>query len=157
MTKIIIVATDLDNGIGKNGSIPWYVSNDLKFFKKITSQGNNALVMGRKTWDSLPTKPLPNRLNVVVSSKNLNINAITLNEIPFDLPGHDLDNIFYIGGSQIYEQVISHVDIIFMTKIYGRFNCDRFFPKLDEFKLVESSGKRKGELNYEMQIYRRIR
>ena len=62
----LIWAQDENGGIGKNGKLPWYISEDLKKFKKITS--NSTIIMGRKTWESLPMKPLPNRDNIVLSS-----------------------------------------------------------------------------------------
>ena len=65
----MIVAVDLNNGIGKNGTIPWKIPDDLKRFSKLTKgSGNNAMIMGRKTWESLPKKPLPFRDNLILSS-----------------------------------------------------------------------------------------
>ena len=64
----LIWAQDKNGGIGKDGKLPWHISEDLINFKKITS--NNTIIMGRKTWESLPKKPLPNRRNIVLSSKN---------------------------------------------------------------------------------------
>ena len=61
----LIWAQDYDGGIGKNGQLPWYIPEDLKNFKKITL--DSTIIMGRKTWDSLPFKPLPNRRNIVIS------------------------------------------------------------------------------------------
>ena len=62
----LIWAQDTNGGIGKDGKLPWHVSEDLKNFKKITSQ--HPVIMGRKTWDSLPIKPLPNRRNIILSN-----------------------------------------------------------------------------------------
>ena len=72
----LIWAQDNNGGIGLNGQLPWHISEDLKNFKKITS--NSTIIMGRKTWDSLPKKPLPNRENIVMSSSNIP-NAISFN------------------------------------------------------------------------------
>ena len=63
----LIWAQDINSGIGKNGKLPWHISVDLKNFKKITL--NSTVIMGRKTWESLPIKPFPNRENIVLSSK----------------------------------------------------------------------------------------
>ena len=62
----LIWAQDKNGGIGKDGKLPWHISEDLKNFKKITS--NHPVIMGRKTWDSLPIKPLPNRRNIILSN-----------------------------------------------------------------------------------------
>ena len=72
----LIWAQDNNGGIGLNGKLPWHISEDLKNFKKITS--NSTIIMGRKTWDSLPIKPLPNRENIVMSSDNIK-NVISFN------------------------------------------------------------------------------
>ena len=64
----MIWAQDTNNAIGKNGALPWHFSEDLKNFKKLTT--GHTIIMGRKTWDSLPIKPLPNRRNIVISSTN---------------------------------------------------------------------------------------
>ena len=72
----LIWAQDVKRGIGTNGKLPWHIPEDLKNFKKITS--NATIIMGRKTWDSLPVKPLPNRRNIVLSkTKNLNIETFS--------------------------------------------------------------------------------
>ena len=65
----LIWAQDQNGGIGKDGKLPWHISEDLQNFKKITS--GSPIIMGRKTWESLPFKPLPNRRNIVLSSKQL--------------------------------------------------------------------------------------
>ena len=68
----LIVACSNNYGIGNNGKLPWNIPNDLKRFSKLTKgNGNNAIVMGRKTWDSLPIKPLPNRINIIYTVNNV--------------------------------------------------------------------------------------
>ena len=69
MSINIIAAMAKNRVIGLNGQIPWHISKDLKYFKKMTSGKNSAIVMGRETWDSLPIKPLPNRRNFVLTKK----------------------------------------------------------------------------------------
>ena len=65
----MIVACRSNNGIGFQNSIPWFIKSDLKYFSKLTKgNGNNAIVMGRKTWDSLPLKPLPKRENIIITN-----------------------------------------------------------------------------------------
>ena len=73
----LIVAVDKNNGIGKNNKIPWYFSEDLKYFAKMTKGGgNNAIIMGRKTYESIGNYPLPKRTNIIISSsyKNISLN-----------------------------------------------------------------------------------
>ena len=70
MSINIIAAMAKNRVIGINNKIPWYIPNDLKYFKKLTTGNKSAVVMGRKTWDSLPIKPLPNRRNYVLTKKN---------------------------------------------------------------------------------------
>ena len=157
----IITAIDQDNGIGKNNSIPWNLPTDLKHFKDITN--DSYIIMGHNTWNSLPKKPLPNRINVVISSTqqldvNLNISIVKYNSdkiicsefniiYVFDsfekalccIYSSDCNKkIFIIGGTQLYEEAIKHDDCtkIHLTKIYNKYNCDRFFPKIPyNFKL----------------------
>ena len=148
MKNIIVVATDLDNGIGKNNSIPWYIKEDLQYFKKLTL--NNTVIMGRKTWESLPIKPLPDRLNVIVSSSPMVIpNVLIVKNLNHEYPNLN----FYIGGQQIYDHAIHFCDTIFRTLVYGHFDCDRFFPPFD-FDLI-SSVKHEGILPYEFQVFRK--
>lgn len=137
-----IVAVDNNWGIGSNGDLLEHIPDDLKFFKEITT--GHVVVMGRKTWDSLPTKPLPNRFNVIVTRnpehfhnfKNENAcymslglqETINLIRDPFRL-----NNVFIIGGGEIYKQLLPFCNRVYVTKIYtDHENVDTFFPNLDE-------------------------
>lgn len=150
MKNIIIVATDLNNGIGKNNTIPWHIKEDLQNFKQLTT--NNTIIMGRKTWESLPIKPLLNRLNVVVSSQKIILpkDVLLFDSFPEELPNLN----FYIGGQQIYEQAITFCDTVYRTLVHGHFDCDRFFPSLNGFELI-GSVKQTIVLTYEFQIFRK--
>lgn len=139
-----IVAVDNDWGIGYKGDLLEYIPNDLKHFKKLTT--GNVVVMGKNTWDSLPNKPLPDRLNVVIDfvkginyiddaiygnlkdvvgmMKFSNEKAIALNEE---------SNWFIIGGGSIYKQLLPYCDRVYITKIYKNHeNIDTYFPNLDK-------------------------
>lgn len=133
----IIAAIDLDNCIGSDGKIPWHLSFDMKRFKAITM--GHAVVMGRKTFDSLGNKPLKGRMNivmtrddtyshegiVVVHSKEELINLVLDEEFIED-------EIFIIGGSEIYNQFIDYVDKIYLTRVRTRAeHPDAFFPDID--------------------------
>lgn len=161
----LIVAYDSKNGIGKDNNIPWHIPEDLKYFQSITmGNGNNAVIMGRITWESIPHKfrPLKKRHNIVISKSNPNyypnldsaLNAVE--RIP------DLETIFIIGGEMLYNEAINHpnCDKIYVTKIDGDYNCDKFFPIIDlkKFQLVEESLNKKSNnsINYKYQIYTAI-
>ena len=137
----IIVAHDLNYGIGVNNQIPWHLPVDMSYFKEKTTASEeskkNAVIMGRKTWESIPEKfrPLPNRLNIILSKTQSKIDGIdTSNSFDDALQicneNKTIDNIFVIGGSQIYEEAIKHkqCDTLFITKVYKSCECDAFFP-----------------------------
>jgi dihydrofolate reductase len=155
----VIAAIDNKNGIGINNDIPWHLSEDLKHFKKVTStttsaSTKNIVIMGRKTWDSLPEKykPLPNRINFVLSrQKSLQLPAKThlfsnLNEALekySDLKTkQQADQCFIIGGAQIYKTSIKHPSCnkLFITHIQHNFKCNCFFPEFtQDFKQTKKS------------------
>ena len=151
----IIVAFDSQYGIGKKGQLPWELPSDLKHFKEITSNVSrpgkkNAVIMGRKTWDSLPPKfrPLPGRVNLVLSKeRKLNLPAEVLcaqglEEALSELSTSIIENIFVIGGAQIYAQAINHplCQKIYVTHVQGDYSCDAFFPPISrEFFPISAS------------------
>ena len=132
----IIVAMGANNEIGLDGKMPWnHFSDDLKRFKSITM--GNTIIMGRKTYESIGSKPLIGRKNIVLSHDNdylLSIvggNVYGAVSIPEALD-YFCEDVFCIGGSQIYRQTIDLVDKIYITQIYKSFEADTFFPKLDD-------------------------
>ena len=185
--NLIVAYCKKNNGIGFNNKIPWYLKSELNYFKEITTKKrenqefNNIVIMGRKTWDSLPRKPLPNRTNVILS-QNLDIES--RNEImknyedtfvrsnifaylsEISSSGHiENTNIFVIGGSQIYENIMaasSNEDFnyninIYATEIYTEFECDTFFPKINDetFALTHvSEFKKEKGIYFRHKIYK---
>ena len=133
----LIVATDEDNGIGKNNSIPWRCKEDLRFFSKTTrGNNNNAIIMGRKTWDSLGNKPLPMRDNYILSRSFLtNVEYETafaytnINKLIHICCKKNYDDVWIIGGAEIYNLFLQTniVSELYITKIKGNYNCDTFF------------------------------
>lgn len=124
-----ILAADTNWGIGKDGTMPWpHNSEDLKWFKECTL--NSTVIMGRKTWDSLPFKPLPNRQNVVVS-RQLDIdkykNTVIIDIDTLRNTKRSLD-CWIIGGSQLIETVLSSIDEIWISRINEVYSCDTFLP-----------------------------
>ena len=133
-----IVAVDSNWGIGYNGDLLESIPADLKHFKEITS--GHTIIMGRKTWDSLPKKPLPNRTNIILSREygitfdtDTQIGYMNLKWLYRMLENIDADKeIYVIGGGQIYKELLSLCDRIYVTKIYKEHeNVDTYFPNLD--------------------------
>tara|TARA_B100001115_G_C15812860_1_gene403205 strand:+ start:720 stop:1199 length:480 start_codon:yes stop_codon:yes gene_type:complete len=147
----LIWAQENNGGIGKNGQLPWYNPEDLKNFKKLTL--NSTIVMGRKTWESLPFKPLPKRRNVVFSSRILeDVETYNnINQFMKKLDAESIKKIFIIGGSSIYKVFYEFATHLHMTIVNDITDgIDTFFPinnieiknkfqKIDEIKLNEKS------------------
>ena len=125
----LIWAQDQDGGIGKNGKLPWHVSSDLKNFKKVTL--NSTVIMGRKTWESLPMKPLPNRENIVLS-KTLVTEVLTFKsyeECMKDLQKKNVSKVFIIGGRSMYQLFFDRADFLHITNIkLFEEGINEFFP-----------------------------
>lgn len=135
ITKKIIVAVSENNVIGKDGEIPWHFPEDLKHFKEKTT--GNSVVMGRKTFESLPEefRPLPNRKNIVLTRKGLEKTFEDLEEAKgfeqaWELAREYSDTVFVIGGETVYRDSIPYVDEILLTRIHEEYEGDTFFPKL---------------------------
>jgi len=161
MTLAHIVAASENNVIGAAGLLPWSIPEDLKFFRDTTR--GHAVIMGRKTYESLG-KPLPNRLNVVVSrQKDYSVpGAIvvaTLEEAYAVCKEHVAkwgELVFIIGGGEIYKQSLKDVDLIYLTRIHLPYPGDAKYPELELSKFNEIS-KRKcaGNPAYTFITYRR--
>lgn len=125
----IIVATDMECGIGLDGTIPWKCPQDMRFFKETTTGG--IIIMGRKTLESFPNgKPLPNRTNVVLTSKtpdNPVEGVVYVNSKEEALEWLGGRDAFIIGGGSIYELFADEVERILETDIDGVFGCDTYF------------------------------
>ena len=160
-----IVAVDENFGIGFNGDLLEHIPEDLKHFKELTS-GHN-VVMGRKTWNSLPKKPLPNRHNLVIT-KDPSIYELTnevwfytLRQIEVLMLKNKNVNYFVIGGGQIYEKLLPICDKVYLTKIMvSHENVDTYFPNIelmDNWKCVEQSEiKQYNDISYQFKTYSRI-
>jgi len=135
-----IFACDDNWGIGKDGDLPWPKNPaDLKWFRECTDA--QAVVMGRKTWESLPVKPLPNRLNFVITSTSMehhnprphgnysgsNVNRIIKDVIEARYGG--IDDVWIIGGSQLLLGCLDVVDEIWLSRISGTYECDTYLPR----------------------------
>ncbi|MCB9819966.1 dihydrofolate reductase [Candidatus Nomurabacteria bacterium] len=130
--KSIIVAMDKNNGIGAKGDLPWGRSlpDDLAHFKKLTTGGS--VIMGRKTFESIGSKPLPNRENIVVSSRPTGVQGVlTARSMPAALALARYE-VFFIGGEDIFLEALNEVDAIHATMIDAEFpEADVFFPQIN--------------------------
>ncbi len=125
MKLIIIVAHDPNLVIGKDGSLPWHYSEDLKFFKRTTMGA--PLLMGRVVFEELNEKPLPGRENVVLSRSKSYDHVKTFGSIDDALEYlSDRDEVFVIGGGEIYRQMIDIVDELVVTEIKKEYEGDTF-------------------------------
>ena len=133
MTISIIVIIGRNNEIGKGNQLLCHLPADLKHFKEITS--GHTIVMGRKTFESLPKGALPNRKNIVISrNPELKIEGATVySSLDYALLKLiDDEEVFIIGGAQIYEQTLPVADKLYLTKIHAAFpEADTFFPPID--------------------------
>ena len=175
-----IVAVSLNNGIGKNGDLPWRLAKEMKQFAKITSMTanpamQNAIVMGRKTWLSIPEKrrPLANRLNVVLSKTLQSDDELKaphhvfgdlVEAIDFLNKQPQIESIFVIGGERVYRSILelNLCDRVYLTRVLKEFDCDAYYPQLDtsRFSLVQSDEvpagvQEENGLQYECQVYER--
>lgn len=163
-----IVCVDKNWGIGYKGELLSYIPEDMKFFKEMTT--NSVVIMGRKTYDSLPVKPLPNRTNIVITSKvnghEINEDGVMFVSLEFiklylqTLSPISPINYYIIGGGQIYEELLQYCHTSYVTKINCAYkNVDIYFPNLDKMKdweeWIEESDEKKEYhgLEYEFCVY----
>ncbi|MBD9525677.1 dihydrofolate reductase [Paracoccus sp. PAR01] len=129
----LIVARARNSAIGKDNQIPWHSPEDLKMFQRETTGG--AVIMGRRTWDSLPFKPLKNRLNIVVS-RDASLAEHVASSVPEAIAmAHEAgyNRIYGIGGEAIYREMLPLADRLMLTEVDLEIaEADAFFPTFDE-------------------------
>jgi len=161
MVIALIVVLDKANGIGKNNKLLCHLPADLKRFKQLTS--GHTVVMGRKTYESLPNGALPNRKNIILT-RDLRYkaeNCIIAHSIDKIMEeSKNEDKVFVIGGGEIYNMFMQRADLINITKIDHTFEADTFFPEIDLniWKLDASTNLEaddKNPYNYSFQDYSR--
>ncbi len=143
----LIACVDKNYGIGIDDKILFRISSDLKYFKEMTN--NKVVVMGYNTFLSLPnSKPLNNRINIIVTQKNIKIdNAIVVNSISklfSELKNYKTQDIFVIGGEQIYKELIDYCELAYITNVNKVTNANKFAPNLDRmenWKQIKASNK----------------
>ena len=142
----LILACTLDGGIGLNNKIPWNIPEELRLFKQITNDSNcyikkNAIIMGRKTWESLPYKPLKNRINIIITSNPnkiiINDNSIIITKnldeaLEYCKNSILINKIFVIGGKSIYDLCLNNkkylhkINNLHLSIIKNKYNCDTY-------------------------------
>jgi len=132
MSISLIVARSRNGAIGRGNEIPWSIPEDLAFFQRETMGG--AIIMGRRTWESLPVRPLKGRANYVVSSGN--VGADLCFSSPQDAVAHAYSNshrrIYGIGGAAIYQALLPIADRLLVTEVDLQIeDADTFFPEFD--------------------------
>ena len=166
----IIVAIDAGNGIAKDGGIPWSSKSDQRYFREVThGRGKNAVIMGRNTWSSLPSryKPLPKRENIVLTTETDKPIISNDNDTPNFMPSlketikycekKQIDQMWIIGGEILYKTALNSVNIdsIHITHIDNDFPCDTFFPIVPSYFHLDSetSWAKENEISYRFEKY----
>lgn len=157
----IIVAIAENNAIGKDNRLLWHIPEDLKRFKKLTT--GHYLIMGKKTFESLPVRPLPDRTSIVLSDIPGDkiegcIMAYSLEEAIEKCP--DNETCFIIGGGMVYRQFLPIASQLYITRVHKVFEADTFFPEvnLDDWELVETEEhgpEGNNDFSYTYTIYKR--
>lgn len=133
MGKIIsIIAAVSDNwAIGRGGDMPWHLSEDLRYFKRVTS--GNTVIMGRRTWESIGCRPLPNRQNIVISRTMNPVDGVQVAGSIDEAVGLAVSQeVFIIGGGSIYAGAAAKADKLYLTEVHKDIpDADTFFPKVD--------------------------
>jgi dihydrofolate reductase len=163
MSKISIIAAVADNyAIGKSNNLPWHLPADLNHFRQLTT--GHAVVMGKRTFESLPKGPLPNRKNIVLTSimsEGVNegyYEADSLEDAVF-LCEHE-EQVFIIGGATVYKQCIDKVDYMYITWIHKDFSADTYFPRIEldiweEVKHEDHEANENNQFSYTFSEYKR--
>lgn len=136
----IIVAIAANNAIGKDNDLLWHISDDLKRFKRLTE--NHFIIMGKRTYYSLPIRPLPKRTNMVITdiAEEQIDNCLMAYSIDDSIEKMDTEKEnFIIGGGSIYKQFMPLANKLYITRVHQDFEGDTFFPEisLNEWKLEE--------------------
>jgi dihydrofolate reductase len=167
----IIAAHDLKQGIGFCGDIPWKLSADLKHFKRLTK--GHTVIMGRKTWESIGSKPLPDRVNMVVTrdigkfyselDKQYIETVVAMPSLEVALAAIENEQVFIIGGGEIYREALAKelVDDMIITEVQNEidFAADTYFPQMFPCLWLPPvySSHKEGNLNYRFIYYCRKR
>ncbi|MCH2188606.1 dihydrofolate reductase [Candidatus Gracilibacteria bacterium] len=168
----MILAVDDKNGLGKDNTLAWRISEDMKYFRDVTTNTEdenkvNVVIMGRKTWESIPDtyRPLLDRVNCVLTrDENYEdegcVSYTSLDACLEDFQQNPLiENIYIIGGSGVYNDCLTdnRLDKIYLTRVEGDFGCDVFFDGIPEAfdTISESEKKRENDVGFCFEVYQR--
>lgn len=133
MEKCLIVAIADNNGIGIKGQLPWHLSEDLKYFKRVTS--GYPVIMGRTTYFSLPFHPLKGRKNIVLNAGGDPIPEATcvysFEEAFAEAEATGAGKCFVMGGASVYKAAINQMDTLYITHVHTVIDADAWFPEID--------------------------
>lgn len=145
----LIVARARNGAIGKAGGLPWRLADDLAFFKSVTV--DHPILMGRKTWDSLPKKPLPKRENIILTrdwrftahgARVFTALAPAIEAGKALARASDQREVFIVGGEALYKATIAFADVLYITEVDTEVDGDAFFPAFDESRFEAMTAKR---------------
>lgn len=144
MPLLCLIATDIMGGIAREGVIPWHIPIDLKIFRILTM--DQIVIMGRKTYDSLPenVRPLPNRFNYVITSNaanmtsNIFVSYGTKDDLKTYIREHNDDNMFFIGGAALHKDIEDMIDGYILTIVHKNYGCDTFID-LDKIRFEKTT------------------
>lgn len=161
MRVSLIVAASKNNVIGKNNGLPWVLPNDMRYFKNTT--WGMPVIMGRKTFESMKNEPLPGRVNIVITRQtNWHPQGAVVvknwNDAMFVANDADCNEVFVIGGGEIFKDAINKADRLYMTRVHTIIDGDVFFPEIDEkkWKLLSKRdclADEKHKFNYSFEIW----
>lgn len=152
----VICACTSNYGIGKDNTIPWRIKTDMDYFKEKTAGA--VVIMGRKTWESIPAKfrPLPGRRNIIISNTLKEAETYSSLKECLEKLGEEqvTTKIFVIGGEKVYSEAIQYNECkhIYLTVIEKDIECDRFFPQFDKEVYILKSMNRQKEKDYEFRF-----
>ena len=163
MRLALIAAVARNRVIGKNNTLPWRIPEDMKRFKKLTT--GHTVIMGKKTYESLPKRPLSNRRSIVITDdpKDQFDGCITALSIDEAIKQCDpSEETFIIGGASVYRQFLPVTDRLYLTVVHKSFEGDVYFPQIDynEWKLISKEDCAEDQYNdfsYSNMVYDRIR
>lgn len=154
---VLIAAMDTERGIGKDNTLPWHIPSDLRHFRSLTL--NHPVIMGRKTFESMGSRPLPSRLNIIVSRTGFSYPGVlasaSLKDAIAVLDNSNMfDKVFIIGGSQIYAEALEWQipTSLCISDLKADWDCDVFMPPFpDCYRMIDvSNPTQPGEPLYEV-------
>jgi dihydrofolate reductase len=155
MTISIIAAIAENNVIGKDNKLIWHLPADLKHFKELTS--GHHIIMGRKTWESIGKKPLPDRTSIVITrDKNYKAEGcILVHSLDEALAAaKEQEEVFVIGGAEIYKQAMDKADKLYITRVHHKFDGDTFFPEIGKewFEAINNDFEKDSKNKYDFSL-----